>query len=140
MASNRQRPLRPVRLAIPRRDREQHDVLSEVPDRVPQRSLAPDWSSPTEGNGLDTPRDVLHIALLARNEADAERLKTITIIKPPLWKGGEIKVHVIVSKDMTRDDILIRQTLVDMGWADSRDLDIGPPAERTLGYPSGASE
>lgn len=99
--------------------------------------MAPDWRSPTEDNGAATPRDTLHIALLATSSDEVRALSKVRVITPPLWKGGKIALHVILSKDLKEADILIRQTLVDLGLADSRDLAIGPPDQLTLGYPTG---
>jgi len=110
-----------------------------VPERVPQRSLAPDWVSPTEGNGSGLPRADLHIALIAGSPEDFAILKRVRVIQPPLWPG-KIHLHILHSTEFSDDDLLIRQTVVDLGWADARDVAIGPPASITEGYPSGTQE
>lgn len=102
-----------------------------MPDPVPERPLAPDWRSATEGNGADQPRDTMHVALVAPDTATAEVWRRqARLIKPPLWKGGKVMLHVVVidttkSKDL---DPLVLQAMVDLGFADSTDLGL-------LGYP-----
>lgn len=101
--------------------------------------MAPNWVSPTENNGAGVPHADLHVALLARTPEQALLAHDLRIITPPLW-GGRVLLHIIVSHDMTVDDLTIKQAMADLGWADSRDLDIGPPASITEGYPSGTDE
>ena len=99
--------------------------------------MAPDWRSPTEHNGTAVPRAELHIALIADSDK-ARRLldRQVRVIKPPYW-DGEIHLHVITNPGITDDDVFIAQAMVDLGWADSRDVKIGPPDSLTDGYPSG---
>lgn len=108
-------------------------IVHRVSELISERSVAPDWTSPTEGNGVDTPRDELHIALIARNDAAAEALEAIYVIKPPLWKGGKVELHVIRADKRSQDNLTIRQALADLGLADSRELEILP-------YPSGVPD
>lgn len=103
--------------------------------------MAPDWVSPTEGNGTDLPRAVLHIALLAPNK-EAERFLRgyVRVVKPPLW-DGKVMIHVIPINEKKNDvDIKLAQAMIDLGLLDSKDLQIGPPDDFTIGYPSGLKE
>lgn len=114
--------------------------LSPVPGPAPARPVAPDWKSPTEGNGSTTPRADLHIALVAPNPKTAHFLRDrIRIVRPPLWHGGKVYLHIIPEDQRSEDDIdiLLAQTLADLGLADAADMHIGPPDGVTLGYPSG---
>ena len=113
--------------------------MSNMPKLAPARAMASNWSSPTERNGQGLPRTDLHIALIARSQAMATALAGVQVVRPPYWPG-RVSLHVIISPDMTTDHVMIRQAAVDLGWADSRDLLIGPPAELTLGYPSGTDQ
>lgn len=129
MVSDSRRPLPPVR--VPRTGSRNRDrsALPQLSERVPIRELAPNRVNPTEGNGTTTPRDRLHIILLARSEDTAKLLKdNVRVVRPPLWKGGEVLLHVVQSRDLTTDNAQIQQTIVDLGWADAKDLDI-------IGYP-----
>lgn len=102
--------------------------------------MAPDWRSPTLDNGTTAPRGKLHIALVADTpEARTLLEQHVRVIKPPYW-DGDIHLHVITNPGMTDDDVYILQAMVDLGWADSRDVQIGPPASLTDGYPSGTDE
>lgn len=110
-----------------------------MPGLVSRRAVAPDWASPTEGNGAGCPPGDLHVALIAPDRAAAAQLRRVRVIKPPLWRDGRVFLHVIVDTDRTRHrdvDLRVLQAVVDLGWADAADLDIGPPADLTLGYPS----
>lgn len=104
--------------------------------------MAPDWRSPTEDNGTAAPRAELHIALLAPNrEAMTYLRNNIRVVKPPLWHGGRIYLHVVPLDKKTHSvDIKVAQAVVDLGWLDAKDLEIGPPEEITLGYPTGLTE
>lgn len=114
--------------------------VPQLPERVPTRAMAPDWSSPTDSNGSGLARADLHIALVAGNPEEAALLARVKVIQPPLW-DGKVHLHVIVNEhNFSEDDIHILQAMVDLGWADSRDVHIGPPAGLTLGYPSGTDE
>ena len=140
MAANQRRPLRPLQLNRTTKHLvELGSRVSKLPDRVPQRSLAPNWVSPTEGNGAGLPRTDLHIALIADSIDSALILERIKVVQPPLWPG-KVHLHIITGGTLTPDDVLIEQTLADLGWADSRDLHIGPPASVTQGYPSGTEK
>jgi hypothetical protein len=97
--------------------------------------VAPVRVSTTTDNGAGLPRADLHIALLARTEEQGERLtKDIHVVTPPLWKG-EVHLHVIVSPDMTTDELKIAQVVADLGWGVM--VDIAPPTSITRGYPAG---
>lgn len=134
VASNR--TLRPMRIARPRTPGVGDGDLRPVPDRVPERAMAPDWVSPTEGNGTDAPRADLHVALVAPNAEVAKQLRDIRVIRPPLWHGGRILLHVLTAKKGLGVDLTVAQAMVDLGLLDSKDLDIGPPDEITEGYPT----
>ena len=133
------RPLRPMRIDRPRSGGRDDGDLRPVPDPVPERAMAPEWVSPTEGNGSDAPRADLHIALVAPNKEIAGQLNTVRVIKPPLWKGGKVYLHVLIA-DKAMVDLKVAQAMVDNGLLDSRDLQIGPPDGLTAGYPSGLKE
>lgn len=114
--------------------------LPPVLDRSAQRSLAPDWVSPTEGNGAGLPRADLHIALVVRSAEELTGLANrIKVVQPPLF-NGKVHLHFVINHDANTDDVMVRQAMVDLGWADARDLDIGPPASITEGYPSGTTK
>jgi hypothetical protein len=140
MATPQRRSLPPLRVREPRDPFSATDPVSPVSNRVPQRSLAPDWISPTEGNGAGLPRTDLHIALVTTSEDEYDYYSSkLRVAKPPLWPG-KVHLHIIMGKDTQSDDLMIQQALVDLGWADSRDLEIGPPASVTEGYPSGTDK
>ncbi len=121
--------LRPLRLARPGDRSGNRHAVPPVPERVPEHALAPDWNSPTEGNGSATPRGELLVALLAPDAATAaiwrQRARVVT---PPLWKGGKVTLHVIVSESTGDPQILL--AMVDLGLIDSTDAGL-------IGYPSG---
>lgn len=102
--------------------------------------MAPDWVSPTEGNGSDAPRADLHIALIAPNNETAKLLRDVRIVKPPLWKGGKIWLHILTPKKGLGIDLSVAQAMVDLGLIDARDIDIAAPDAITEGYPSGLKE
>lgn len=134
MVSNSRHTLPPMRVPRTGNRSQQASDLPQLSERVPIRELAPNRRNPTEGNGTSTPREQLHIILLARNHNTANLLKNhVRVIKPPLWRGGEVLTHIVESENLSSDDILIRQAMVDLGWADSKDLDISgyPPSETT---------
>ena len=143
MVDKHQPQLRAMRLPRAIHRRSVNGDVSSMPERVSQRSLAPEWVSPTEHNGTATPRAVLHVALIAPNVAEAERIKgRLRVITPPLWRGGKVYLHIIPEDQLQGSgdlDIRIRQALVDLGFADSTDVGIGPPEETTIGYPSGVT-
>lgn len=141
MATTKRPPLRPLRLIRTSSDRGRDSDLPHVPQPVPARALAPNWRSPTEDNGLSAPRADLHIALIAPDADTAKQLRKVRVVKPPLWQGGKIFLHVITErKGWGMDDYKIMQAVADLGWADARDLQIGPPDAVTNGYPSGSTE
>lgn len=104
--------------------------------------MAPDWRSPTEDNGAAAPRADLHIALLAPDKEALKYLRNnIRVVKPPLWHGGRIYLHVIPLDKKTHNvDMKVALAAADLGMVDARDLEIGPPEDLTLGYPSGLTE
>lgn len=118
--------------------------MPAVPEPVSQRSLAPDWVSPTQDNGVAVPPADLHIALLAPDRDTAELLRgRVRVLKPPYWEGGKVYLHVVLQDQRKSPtykdwDMTILLALADMGVMDTRDLEIGPPADLTLGYPSGS--
>ena len=125
-----------MRLTRPRRPSDGDGDLPDVPIDVPERAMAPDWVSPTEGNGSDAPRAELHIALIAPNAEVAKQLRTVRVVKPPLWKGGKILLHVLTPNRLGID-LSVAQALVDLGLVDSKDVTIEAPDGIELGYPSG---
>lgn len=90
--------------------------------------------SSTEGNGTGLPRADLHIALLAPDEATAKLIERVKIVRPPYWQG-KVHLHVVVSADMTVDDVMILQAAADLGWGTSKSI-IAPPTQLTIGYPA----
>ena len=129
---DRARPaLRPMRLPGAVDRREPDSPVPPVPEHVPERPLAPDWRGATEDNGLDQPRGVLHVALLAPNEhVAAEWRQRARIVVPPLWKGGKVTLHVVTVDDEApslNEQLLF--ALVDLGLLDSADAGL-------VGYPS----
>lgn len=142
MVDQRKPALRPMRISLPRDRGGDDGPVPAVPERVPERLMAPDWRSPTEDNGAAAPRADLHIALLAPNR-EAERFLRgyIRVVKPPLWHGGKILLHVIPINEKKNDvDIKVALAMVDLGLLDAKDLQIGPPDELTIGYPTGLTE
>jgi hypothetical protein len=140
MDSNGRPAVRIVRRREPRDNGATVHSVLRVPERGPRRTVAPDWVSPTEDNGLAIPRDTLHVIVLAHNEAARALLaNNLRVVTPPLWKGGEVQLHIVTSHNLNTDDIRIRQTLVDLGLVDSYDVDIAVPTT-TDGYPSGDTE
>ena len=141
MATRTQQPLRPLRITRPRNPGQISDALSELPEPVPTNPVAPDRHGPTEDNGLTAPRAELHIALIAPNRETAELIRGhIRIVKPPLWHGGKIYLHVITEDRRSKTigiDARVLQAVVDLGFADARDVEIAEPDEFTIGYPSG---
>lgn len=115
--------------------------MPDVPAGIPARAVAPDWTSPTEDNGVSAPRAELHIALLVPDRATADLLRNrVRVVRPPLWHGGKIYLHIIPEDQRRRYadmDFKILQAIVDLGWLDASDLDIGPPDQTTIGYPTG---
>ena len=110
-----------------------HGSLHEMPDPVPARSVAPVRISSTLDNGAGVPRIDLHIALLARTEEQAKLAEGMKVVTPPLWKG-KVHLHVIVSPELTTDDIVIAQAAADFGWGVMIDI-LQPQVSR--GYPAG---
>lgn len=102
--------------------------------------MAPNRPNPTQDNGSTLPRTDLHIALILPDRATAQQLKNkIRVVKPPLWPG-KVYLHFIPEDQRYRYRSLDTRTLialVDTGLVDAKDVDIGPPAHITLGYPSG---
>lgn len=104
--------------------------VPDLPERAPARPVAPDWTSPTEGNGTAQPRATLHVALLAPDTATAALwTRQARVITPPLWKGGSVELHVVVL-DGDHGDPRLLQALIDLGLIDSTDAGF-------VGYPSG---
>lgn len=104
-------------------------AVPPVQGQVPARVLAPDWSPATEDNGADTPRGELHVALLAPDAATAAAWRArARVITPPLWKGGNVRLHV-VTFDPGLGDPRLLLALVDLGLLDSKDAGL-------VGYPS----
>jgi len=132
MAADQRPPLRPLRVGKPSNIRSGLTALSPLPKRVPARPVAPHRVSTTEGNGAGLPRADLHIALLARTDHEQELFRRIRVIQPPLWPG-RVHLHIIFNKDLTEDDVLIAQTVADLGWGV---IDILTPESVTEGYPS----
>jgi hypothetical protein len=140
MATPQRRSLPPLRINRSINPGSEPISVSQLPSGKPQRSLAPNWISPTEGNGTGLPRTDLHIALVTTSEDEYDYYSSkLRVAKPPLWPG-KVHLHIIMGKDTQSDDLMIQQALVDLGWADSRDLEIGPPASVTEGYPSGTDK
>lgn len=135
---NNQRPaLRPLRIEPTGHRGGGPARVPSVPERVSRGPLAPNWSSPTENNGIAVPRAELHIALVVPSLTAAQQLGDIRVLNPPYWNGN-VNLHVIVRPTgMTDTELLIRQAVADLGWADAKDLQIGDAATITLGYPSG---
>jgi hypothetical protein len=134
MASE-QGSVRPRRFKLPGNTSQPSPDLPSVPEPVRPRSLAPNWSNPTEGNGTGLPRDILHIALIAPSAAAAEIYRRdARLIQPPLWKG-KVQLHIVtIDPDKSHDiDPLVLQAMVDLGFADSTDIGL-------IGYPEGHSE
>ena len=124
--------LRPLRITrSPGGDGVGHIGLPPVLEPLPERAMAPDWSSPTDGNGAATPRAELHVALVAPDATTAAIWRqSARVIVPPLWKGGKVTLHVI-HIDSTEDiDTALRLALVDLGFLDAKDVGL-------IGYPSG---
>lgn len=141
MVDQQKRRLQPLRINRPSNSggRPSRSV-PDMPPAVPARAVAPHWGSPTEGNGSDLPRAALHIALLAPDAETANSLqRRLRIVKPPLWKGGKVHLHIIVQPpDGFPVDPYIGQALVDLGLIDSADVGLTEPDSVTIGYPAGA--
>lgn len=141
MADSPRAPLRPLRISRGGSVGTRSDSVPGVPEPVPAGGIPPDWRGPTEGNGDGLPPADLHIALLAPDRDTAEKLRgRVRIIRPPLWKGGRIFLHVIPEtqrKKYREVDMNILLAMVDLGMIDSADAEIAPPDDLTIGYPSG---
>lgn len=134
----RQRKLQPMQVNRASHYGEPDLDLLPVPQRIPVGPVAPDWRAPTEDNGLSAPRDTLHIALVVQDLDLLQLLRrNVYVIKPPLWKGGKVELHIIPGSELTKDEITVRIAMADLGLVDSRDLEIGPPDKISSGYPSG---
>jgi hypothetical protein len=108
--------------------------MRELSIRVPERAMAPDWNSPTEDNGLTTPRGELHVALLAPDADTATQWrKRARVVTPPLWKGGKVSLHVVVHDASKDPDASVLLAMVDLGLIDSADAGL-------IGYPSGLED
>ena len=126
------RAMQPLRFKRTGDQGQPHRLVSHVPEPVPPRSVAPDWNSPTEDNGVTAPRADMHIALVAPDPATAEIWRRqARLIRPPLWKG-KVFLHVVtIDKDKSKGvDPLVLQAMVDLGFADSTDIGL-------IGYPEG---
>lgn len=121
--------LRPLRIARAGNRSIPGSSLPPVPDRVPRHLVAPDWVGPTEGNGSDTPRADLHVALLAPDHTTANLWRPrARVVTPPLW-AGKVHLHVVVM-DVIHGDPEVLLAMVDLGLIDSVDAGL-------VGYPSG---
>lgn len=134
MATPERARLRPLRVERPIDHGQGDSNLSDVPHSVPERGVASHGISTTEGNGAGLPRADLHVALLVPDEATARLLGRARIVRPPYWQG-KVHLHVVVSPDLSTDDVMVLQAAADLGWGVSKYL-ISPPAEFTLGYPT----
>jgi hypothetical protein len=132
MVNQREHHLRPLRINRTGNPSPNDRSMPDVPQRAPARVVAPDWQSPTEGNGLAQPRATLHVALLAPDPTTATLWqRQARIITPPLWKGGKVELHIVVVNEETqRADPKLLQTLTDLGLIDATDAGF-------VGYPSG---
>lgn len=93
--------------------------------------MAPDWSSPTEDNGVGVPRGVLSIALVAPDHDTAVLWRRLArVVKPPLWKGGTVNLYIVTQNPAMPIDAQVAQAMVDLGLVDSVDVGL-------IGYPSG---
>jgi hypothetical protein len=130
MVASNGRPMRALQLPRTIHRGEPDGGVPNLPEPIPARAVAPDWSGPTEDNGLATPRGELHIALLAPDAATAATWRTrARVIIPPLWKGGKVQLH-IVTQDPAMGDAKILLAMIDLGLIDAQDAGI-------VGYPSG---
>jgi hypothetical protein len=143
MAASTRTTLRPMRITGRGSVGRGYDDLPGVPQPVPASGMASDWIGPTEGNGTGLAPADLHIAILAPDRKTADSLKgRVRIIRPPLWQGGRIFLHVIPEDQRKRlkgVDMTILLAMVDLGMIDSADAEIGPPDDLTVGYPSNES-
>jgi hypothetical protein len=132
-------PLRPLRLTGHRSDGRPNIDLPRLPKQAP-RVVAPNRPGPTEGNGLDSPRADLHIALIVPDRKTADLLRNkVRIVRPPLWKG-KLFLHLIPQdqRHKYRDiDMTTLLALIDTGLIDAKTAEIAAPDEITIGYPSG---
>lgn len=101
--------------------------------QVRPRSVASNWTGPTEGNGTDQPRGELHVALIAPDATTAALWRQrARVIIPPLWRGGRVQLHVVTvdtSISQNADERLLL-AMIDIGLVDAHDTGI-------IGYPSG---
>lgn len=126
------RPLPPIRLpgSVVQRD----SPVLPVPEEVPARLVAPDRLGPTEGNGVAVPREVLHVALVAPDRKTAAIWRGLArVVTPPLWKGGQVQLHVITKEEGNTVDTTVLLAMVDLGLISSKTAGI-------IGYPSETPE
>lgn len=138
MAADGKRTMPTLRLNRAGSNRSADHPVPVVLERVPERSVAPDWNSPTIDNGVAEPRGILHIALVIPDAQAFNTLaKRVYVVKPPLWKG-EVRLHAIPEPGKNDADITlyIKLALIDLGLIDSKDVQIDR-ASIELGYPSG---
>lgn len=140
MVAEQKRRLQPLRINRAADSGRQRDrSVPDVPEPVRPRAMAPDWSSPTEGNGADLPRAELHIALITPDAETASALQhRLRVVKPPLWQG-KVHLHLIPAPpDGWPVDPYIAQAMVDLGLIDSTDVGLAELDSVTIGYPAGA--
>lgn len=138
MVANKNPTMRPLRLPGAGHSSPGPDRVPQLPERSTKRPVAPDGSNPTLDNGATVPRTDLHIALLAADKDTAELLRNrVRVVKPPYW-NGRVHLHIIredLRKKYATADVQVLQAVVDLGWGNARDLEIGSPEEMTDGYP-----